>query len=338
MARSASPYQKLPGRWRTPFSRKTLWQGSDHLLWVEKTMMQEHYRRFYFKDIQAIIVCRNRRHHLWTLFWAALVLVTGSLAMVAGDTPDMPEFFIPATFTLIWAIGLLINLLKGPCCDFYLQTAVQLERLTNMARQRKALKMADRIRGLTEKAQGPFQAAAFVQMPAASLSGGSPVRTAAVPLTAPSQEPFRPHLHTTLFAVLLGQGALGGLQLWLKQSWLVALGLAALMATVVLTIIVLVRWHRQVKGTALSAITWLTLALAAANCLSSYGLFIYATMRNPEYAYNHAAMLTLFLEMHLEESSLIMALVMGFALGAAALGVMGLAAVAAHGGRHRRPS
>ncbi|MBI5064495.1 MAG: hypothetical protein HZB87_13760, partial [Desulfatitalea sp.] len=239
MGRASSPYKKLPGHWRAPFTRRTLWQGPDHLLWVEKTMMQEHYRRFYFKDIQAIIVRRNGRHHLWTLFWAALIVVTGSLAMVAAETPDLPDFFVPAGFTLLWAVGLLINLFKGPCCEFYLQTAVQLERLTSMARQRRALKMADRIKELAEKAQGRFQMTAAAGTHATGAAASQ--FTLASPPSAETHEPFQPQLHWALFVVLLCQGALGGLQLWLRQPWLVALGLLALGATMVLAIIALVR-------------------------------------------------------------------------------------------------
>ncbi len=338
MGRTSSPYKRLPGRWRSAFSRKTLWQGPDHLLWVEKTMMQEHYRRFYFKDIQAIIVCRNRRHHLWSLFWAMLMVVTGSLALVASDTPDLPAFFVPAAFTLIWGIGLLVNLLKGPCCDFYLQTAVQLERLTNMARERKVLKMADRIKALAEKAQGPFRGAAEVRMPAATgvATTGYRGSTATALSSSPNEGPFRPNLHVALFAALLGQGTFGGLQLWLREPWLVALGLFTLMTTVVLTIIALVRRHRLIKGTSLSLVTWLTLALAAFDCMYSYGLFIFTSMRNPEYAYNHAALLKIFLEMHLEDNAFIMAMGMGFAVAALALGIIGLAAVALHGGLRGR--
>jgi hypothetical protein len=330
MGRASSVYKKMPGNWRAPFARRTLWQGPDHLLWVEKTLMQEHYRRFYFKDIQAVIVRRNWRHHVWTLFWAVLVCAGAGLAMLSAETPDLPDFFVPAGFALLGVIALLINWFRGPCCEFYLQTAVQLERLTNMVRQRRALKMADRIKALTEKAQGPFQ------MTAATGGHGAGARANRFPtaaLATETQEPFQPRLHWALFAVLLCQGALGGLQLWLRQPWLVALGLIALGVTMVLAIIALVRGHRQIKGTLLGVVTWLTLALTAANGLSAYGLFIYASTLKPQYSYDHTALLMAFLELHLEDSTLIMAIVLGFAAGALLLGVIGSIAVVMQGGR-----
>ncbi len=331
MGRTSSVYKKLPGHWRAPFTRRTLWQGPDHLLWVEKALMQEHYRRFYFKDIQAVFVRRNWRHHLWTLFWAVLVCAGGSLAMLSAETPDLPDFFVPAGFALLGCVALLINLLRGPCCEFYLQTAVQLERLTNMVRQRRALKMADRIKALAEKAQGPFRTTAAAGGHGAAGAGAN--RFPAAAHATETQEPFQPRLHWALFVALLCQGALGGLQLWLRQPWLVALGLIALGVTMVLAIVALVRGHRQIKGTLLGIVTWLTLALTAANGLSNYGLFIYASALRPQYTYNQSALLRAFLELHLEDSTLIMAIVLGFAAGALLLGGIGAIAVVMHGGR-----
>ena len=49
-------YQRLPGTRRTPFRRATLWLGADHILSVNSARFSEEYKRYYFKDIQAIVV------------------------------------------------------------------------------------------------------------------------------------------------------------------------------------------------------------------------------------------------------------------------------------------
>ena len=327
MDRKARIYKKMPGRWRAAFTRRTLWQGPDHLLWVEKTMMQEHYRRFYFKDIQAVIVRRNQRQHLWTLFWGLLVLVTGSLALPSVETPELPEFFVPAFFTLLWSIGLLINFFMGPCCEFYLQTAVQLERLSNMVRARAALKVADRIKGLAEKAQGSFPGSALAGKIIAATPPADHLRRADTETT------YQPRLHWILFGVLLCQAGIGGLLLWLRQTWLAILLLIIVAAALVLVIIVLVRWQRQIRGSMLAMLAWVTLIFSALHAVSAYGIYIFGSVRHPEYSYNAAALLKAFLELYLEENAFITALVMGFSAGALALGVIGLIAVALYGGR-----
>ncbi|MFZ1983708.1 MAG: hypothetical protein WAU91_04795 [Desulfatitalea sp.] len=327
MARKSATYTKIPGRWLSLFARRMLWQGPDHLLWVENNMMQEHYRRFYYKDIQALIVRRNRRQHLWSSVWGVLVLLFGAMSLLLPDSA-----LFTATLAIVWGVCLLVNLFKGPCCEVYLQTAVQLERLTTLVRERSACKTADRIKALCEKVQGGFQGRPM------AMTSALPAAASVAPRTphplAEVGEPFKPLLHWILFSVVGVEGALGGLQLWLKQSWLVVLGLVALAATMVLAIVALVHWHRQIKGSLLAIVSWLTLVLAAAHGLYAYILFIVASMRHPDLSYNYMAMLNVFLELHLEDQEVILILAMGFTAASLALGVVGLAAVALHASRH----
>ena len=60
-APGAVPYRRLPGRGRTPLGSHSLWIGEDHLLLVELRGFTETYRRFYFRDVQAIILRRTDR-------------------------------------------------------------------------------------------------------------------------------------------------------------------------------------------------------------------------------------------------------------------------------------
>src|SRR5271157_5492261 len=48
-------YSRLPGR-SGIFVRGSLWMSADHLLSVRRNPFSESYRRFYFGDIQAIVV------------------------------------------------------------------------------------------------------------------------------------------------------------------------------------------------------------------------------------------------------------------------------------------
>ena len=63
-------YKKLAGSGRSFISVNTVWMGRDHLLAVETVGYTEHYRRFYFKDIQAFLVQRNRHRMLAT--WSSV--------------------------------------------------------------------------------------------------------------------------------------------------------------------------------------------------------------------------------------------------------------------------
>ena len=65
MPRAPKEYQRLPGRgtlldgdkwYATSRAMCTVWLGRDHLLLVSRAGYTENYKRFYFRDIQAIII------------------------------------------------------------------------------------------------------------------------------------------------------------------------------------------------------------------------------------------------------------------------------------------
>jgi hypothetical protein len=316
-------YKKFPGRWFSPFARRSLWEGPDHLLLVESHLMQEQYKRFYYKDLQSLVVSRNALQRLWTLIWVVLLLLTGYLALRSA-----PSAFVLGISTIPWAICLLINLVKGPCCECYLQTAVQLERLTSLTRERRACKAADRIRTLAEAAQGHFQrrsAAGGVGAPAGAthMAGAGPP---AASQGTPPVTPFKPLLHQLLFTVVLCQGLFGWMVYYLQQSWIVGLVMASLMAALVLVIMVLVREHRTIKNAWLSTATWLTLALVLLQGMYAYGFFIYASMDDSVWAFDQWAVLQSSLELQVSGGPSQLLLLAGFAVSAVALGVVGLAA------------
>jgi len=56
MEQTPQVYRKLPGARRTPLRKATLWIAGDHILSIDSHRFSEEYKRYYFKDIQAIIV------------------------------------------------------------------------------------------------------------------------------------------------------------------------------------------------------------------------------------------------------------------------------------------
>src|SRR6185503_16307515 len=72
MSRGAKVYRRLPGRESGLLSYSRLWLGPDHLLLARTTFFSEEYKRFYFRDIQAIVMRKTRRHLFWGWMCAAL--------------------------------------------------------------------------------------------------------------------------------------------------------------------------------------------------------------------------------------------------------------------------
>lgn len=326
MARKSSLYKKMPGKWFTAFGRETLYQGPDHLLWLQGSLIKEHYKRFYYTDIQALMICRNRRQHFWTAFWAGLAALFILMAVFAADTNYVAEVFIA-----MWAICLIVNLVKGPCCDMYLQTAVQLEKLSHLARERMASKTLDRIKAQVEAAQGPFSWNAEAAQGLVTTSTAS----ANEPFVL-NGEPFNPKLHYALFGLLLLVGLMGvGRWQWPLLIFPVA-GLIGYFGAVVFTIMVLVRWQRHIKRTLLSFSSWTTLAWLAVYAVGLYVLFVFTSLRHPDLAYDQTGLLKAFFRMHLADHPVAGKISMAVSVTTLLLGGLGLVAVVLQRRRHTR--
>jgi hypothetical protein len=144
------------------YSRTSLWLGRDHLLCIDASSYTERYKRFYFRDIQAITLVASKRRMIWNwvlgvlfavpaFFLIAGLLATWDRAVQSSDTVTFVVLGIPAGLLLVL---LLINNLRGRACVGYLRTAVQIEQLPSLSRFRQARKVLDRIRPLITEVQG----------------------------------------------------------------------------------------------------------------------------------------------------------------------------------------
>lgn len=149
-------------------SRVSLWLGKDHLLCVETNGYSEDYKRFYFRDIQAIIIRENSARNVTSFIFGGLAVVLA----VIGSTLTYP---VAGRVTLLSAAGVsllvaVINFLLGPTCSCQIRTAVQTESLP-LIRIRRAQRFLERIRPLIVAAQGQLtteEITARMQQPAAA--------------------------------------------------------------------------------------------------------------------------------------------------------------------------
>ena len=132
-------------------SRTSLWLGKDHLLFVESNGYSETYKRFYFRDIQALIVQRTQVFTAVNLVLTIFFVLALAPALVAQEIGMRIFLFSAAGF---FGLPLLINILRGRTCRCFLRTAVQIEQLPPLSRVRRAQKVFARIRPLIAAAQG----------------------------------------------------------------------------------------------------------------------------------------------------------------------------------------
>lgn len=137
-------------------ARTSLWLGTDHLLCVDSTGFTENYKRFYFRDIQAITVQATQRRSVWNWILGlltALCLVLGDLGSLFRGEPT-PQVYVFGILFFVFVIPLVLNNIFGQTCICNLQTAVQTEELASLSRIRKTRKVLERIRPLIATAQG----------------------------------------------------------------------------------------------------------------------------------------------------------------------------------------
>ena len=151
-------YIRLPGRryLSLSFTRNSLWLGHDHLLHVTNRGYTEEYKRFDYRDIQAIFIRDTSTGGvIQAIFGSITILNLVSLSLGRFVWSWDAVALIPlAVSSAFWGLCFLANLAAGPTCACHLRTAVQFESLPSLFRTRKARKAITLLRARIEAAQG----------------------------------------------------------------------------------------------------------------------------------------------------------------------------------------
>ncbi len=153
----------------------SLWLGPDHLLLVVSTGFSETYQRFYFRDIQSLVVADSGRFMLLLALAGCGLLLCGVPAAITlfSGSSAFPWLLVPTIPTLII---FLWNLALGRTCKVHIVTGVQTVPLPPLSRFRRTRRVFARIVPLIEAAQ-----ASLVPPPI----GGTTAHRAAAPEIAP---------------------------------------------------------------------------------------------------------------------------------------------------------
>jgi hypothetical protein len=131
--------------------RSSLWLANDHLLCVDTNGYSENYKRFYFRDIQALSFRKTNRALIWTIVLSLLVGLSILIAIMS-NIPGMNIVF--SVIAGMFGLLLALHLVAGPSCVCHIRTAVQTEELPSLNRVRRARKVLNRLRPFIESAQG----------------------------------------------------------------------------------------------------------------------------------------------------------------------------------------
>jgi hypothetical protein len=130
-------------------SRQSLWLGDDHLLSIDATSYAEQYKRFYFRDVQAVFVCPTDRRAIWNGILGSVLI----MHLLIFGWLGAPAFML-ISLAIAFTLPLVINNVMGPACKTYVRTAVQVEELPSLNRIKRTKKVLARIRPLISAVQG----------------------------------------------------------------------------------------------------------------------------------------------------------------------------------------
>lgn len=136
--------KRLPGRsirhFGLGFQRHQLWLAEEYVLYREIFGYSEEVKRFYYRDIQAV-VCTPTGSWRTCSWLSGLLLVflviCGGLSAYEGIMVPFALAWIGATFSLVILMG---NLVLGPSCSTTLYTAAAEAPLYSLGRKRSAEK------------------------------------------------------------------------------------------------------------------------------------------------------------------------------------------------------
>ena len=206
MKRVERLYQRLPGSRLVSFgTRSSLWLAPDHLLALERTIASERYRRFYLRDIEAVVIRRTPRRGAFN-FVCFILIVISALPAIELGRESRTALIWSSVLVALWLLLALVNTLRGAGCDTRIRTAVQIEPLPSLGRIPAAKKTLARIKPLIEQAQGALaQEALFGADLSEGPATGLPTGTReGEPQT--SLAPARRNVHAALFSILVVSG------------------------------------------------------------------------------------------------------------------------------------
>ncbi len=265
-------YRKLPGASGVLLKSK-LWLGPDHVLHVRRGLFSEEYRRYYFRDIQAIVLVEKDSLAVY------LYALAGLLAVWAGVLLYTRHWVAAAMAGMVTSLVALLGW-HYPDCICALRTAVSSEVLRPLGRLRYARRSIALLRDAVEEAQGAWSADA--QLPQA---GGA----ARDETTTPPAIPLRHYAggaHVWLFATMLVAAACSAFETFHRSTALALVDSALGLGIIALVILAAIKQRRTdlpraIRRVAVASVVWIAVSFVIGMIL---GVMLMASidLRHPD--------------------------------------------------------
>ncbi|MCP4371724.1 MAG: hypothetical protein GY797_26940 [Deltaproteobacteria bacterium] len=319
MPNDLKEYTRLPGKKKNfLIGYHELWMGTDHLLHIFSRFGIEDYKRFYFKDIQAVITRKTANGKIQNLILSVFCILFSLMALYLKGGWSVFNWSMAG----LMAIFLVINWLRGPTCVSHLQTAVQTEKLHSLYRLRSANKIMNRLRLLVEKAQGKL-AREDIREKEGKVSTAIKSSVHSDTADLPTGQ-IEMKVHQLLFAILIIDGLVTSLDFFYNHVAITLFGTIITMAACVMVIMALVRQHKSTLKSSMRMITWISFAYLCLNIFIGYIFSFVVIFRNPEISHNQWELVKGVSQMSPEDSSMMMGIYIFSICSSLILGLSGL--------------
>ena len=301
----------------------SLWLGPDHLLAVKSRWVTENYKRFYYRDIQAIII-RGIEH------WKTISIILGSISTVFFLLMLVQDGGWAIFFGVIFGLFLIVflyYLIWGANCESYIKTAVQIERLPAIYRLRTSSRAMNILLPWIDDAQGRLNRETIMENRERSLKEPRKTRAPVAFIEATPLDAEKGFFHTLLFILLFLYGIENIVDMFYNHIFFSIIGTIFSLSICAAAIIALVRQHNSRLPGGIKKTTWLSIGYIFIDFSLSYILMFvvaFTTMMEGQHVNTQWDMIKMASEISPFENPLFLAIYIFSASGALVLGVLGL--------------
>jgi hypothetical protein len=245
--------------------------GRDHLLVIKKCFGREVYRRFFYKDIQHLIIQRNHHRFYKNACFTAFL----TIGLLLGLHYDFFLWFSP----LLCLPFIITTSLQGPHCSTHLGSEVQREKLVGLNTEKRALSFLKALQPLIEEKQGSWEPDMAMAVPKVAPAA-PPKKTKAPP---PKLNSYRGGFHLATYLSFFIAAACESALHFSDQTFAINLiSIALVCITLFFYIFALIRQHHSRLSSKTKIATYISLGhwcIFSIAGMCSYQFFTFEELR-----------------------------------------------------------
>ncbi len=323
MAKKQKKYNRLPGKKRGLLGYNTLWLGPDHMLAVVDRTFAEDYKRFYYRDIQAVTIRKIESFKIV----ATIIAAVSSLLVLFTFFFKEPWSIFFGVMSGVFFFGLIMYLIAGASYECYIKTAVQIEKLPSIFRLKTYEKVMNLLRPMIEEAQGTMPVETIRENISRILKENSDANSRRRPVRPQQVRHENGGWHKASFGMLLFSGLIYFTGLFYHNVALSAFGTIISVLISIVLIISLIKQNNSDMAKSVRLLTWATFGYFCIDFVLGNILFFilfFKNIDNSEIINNHFLMMKMVLEMSPDQSPFVMGCYIFSVVSTWSLGISGL--------------